>query len=34
MYLHQAAIYICTPDGRVSRAIQGVEFDSDVLRTR
>lgn len=31
-YLHQAAIYICTPDGRVARTIQGVEFDPDVLR--
>ena len=30
-YLHQAAIYICTPDGRVARTIQGVEFDPDVL---
>ena len=32
LYLHESAIYICTPDGRVSRVIQGVEFDSDVLR--
>ena len=32
MYLHQAAIYVCTPDGRVARTIQGVEFDSDMLR--
>jgi protein SCO1/2 len=31
-YLHQSAIYICTPDGRVSRTIQGVQFDPDVLR--
>jgi protein SCO1 len=30
-YLHQAAIYICTPDGRVARTIQGVEFDTDML---
>ena len=30
-YLHQAAIYVCTPAGRVARTIQGVEFDSDVL---
>ena len=30
-YLHQAAIYVCTPTGRVARTIQGVEFDSDVL---
>jgi protein SCO1/2 len=32
LYLHQSAIYICTPDGRVARVIQGVDFDSDVLR--
>ncbi len=31
-YLHQSAIYICTPQGRVARVIQGVEFDCDVLR--
>jgi protein SCO1 len=31
-YLHQAAIYICTPTGRVARTIQGVEFDSDMVR--
>jgi protein SCO1 len=31
-YLHQAAIYVCTPTGRVARTIQGVEFDSDMLR--
>jgi protein SCO1 len=31
-YLHQAAIYLCTPDGRVSRTIQGVKFEPDVLR--
>jgi len=31
-YLHQAGIYICTPDGRVSRAIAGVEFDPEVLQ--
>jgi protein SCO1/2 len=30
-YLHQAAIYICTPKGRVARTLQGVEFPSDVL---
>ncbi len=31
-YLHQSALYVCTPDGRVSRTIQGVQFDPDVLR--
>jgi protein SCO1 len=31
MYLHQAAIYVCTPEGRVARVLQGVTFDSDVL---
>ena len=31
-YLHQSAIYICTPGGRVSRILQGVDFDPDVLR--
>jgi protein SCO1/2 len=31
-YLHQAAIYICTPAGRVARTIQGVEFDPEMLR--
>ena len=31
-YLHQSAIYLCTPDGRVSRTIQGVEFESAVLQ--
>jgi protein SCO1/2 len=30
-YLHQAAIYICTPDGRVSRTMLGVKFPSDSL---
>ncbi len=30
-YLHQAGIYICTPEGRVSRVEQGIEFDSEVL---
>ncbi len=30
-YLHQAGIYLCTPEGRVSRVEQGIEFDSDVL---
>jgi protein SCO1/2 len=32
MYLHQAGIYVVTPDGRVSRVLQGIEFDPDVLR--
>jgi protein SCO1 len=31
-YLHQAAIYVCTPAGRVARTIQGVVFDSEMLR--
>jgi protein SCO1 len=31
-YLHQAAIYVCTPDGRVARTMRGVEFDPGVLR--
>ena len=31
-YLHEAGIYICTPEGRVSRVEQGVAFDADVLR--
>jgi protein SCO1/2 len=31
-YLHQSAIYICTPDGRVARTLQGVEFDPETLR--
>jgi protein SCO1/2 len=31
-YLHEAAIYVCTPAGRVSRAIRGVRFESDMLR--
>jgi protein SCO1 len=31
-YLHQAAIYVCTPDGRVARTMLGVEFDATVLR--
>ena len=32
LYLHQAAIYVCTPAGRVSRTIRGVRFESDMLR--
>ncbi len=30
-YLHQAGIYLCTPEGRVSRVEQGVKFDAEVL---
>jgi len=32
LYLHQAGIYLCTPEGRVSRVEQGVQFDAEVLR--
>jgi len=32
LYLHEAGIYLCTPQGRVSRVEQGVRFDADVLR--
>jgi len=32
LYLHQAGIYLCTPQGRVSRVEQGVQFDAEVLR--
>ena len=32
MYLHQAGLYVCTPEGRVSRTIRGVVFDPDLLR--
>jgi protein SCO1/2 len=31
-FLHEAAIYVCTPAGRVSRTIRGVMFDSAMLR--
>ena len=31
-YLHQAGIYLCTPEGRVSRVEQGVKFDAEMLR--
>jgi protein SCO1/2 len=31
-YLHQAGIYVVTPKGRVSRVLQGIHFDPDVLR--
>jgi protein SCO1 len=30
-YLHQAAIYVCTPEGRVSRTFLDVHFESDML---
>jgi protein SCO1/2 len=30
-YLHESAIYVCTPQGRVARTIQGVQFDTDML---
>jgi len=31
-YLHDAGIYLCTPEGRVSRVEQGIEYDPEVLR--
>jgi protein SCO1/2 len=31
LYLHEAAIYLCTPQGRVSRVEQGVQFDAESL---
>ncbi len=31
-FAHQAAIYIITPDGRISRYLYGVMFDPDTLR--
>ena len=31
-YLHQAGLYLCTPEGRVSRVEQGIKFDAEVLR--
>ena len=31
-YLHQSAIYICKPDGTVSRIIGGVQFDPSLLQ--
>lgn len=30
-YVHQAGIYICTPEGRVSRVEEGVQFDRTEL---
>lgn len=31
-YLHEAGIYFCTPQGRVSRVERGVAFDAQMLR--
>jgi protein SCO1/2 len=31
MYMHQAGIYVCTPDGRVSRVLRGIKFDDPGL---
>ena len=31
-YLHMAATFICTPDGRVSRYLYGVEYDPQTLK--
>lgn len=31
-YLHEAGIYLCTPEGRVSRVVEGVRFEADELR--
>jgi protein SCO1/2 len=31
-YLHQAGIYVCTPEGHVSRVQEGIEFDAIELR--
>ncbi len=31
IYLHGAGIFICTPEGRVSRVQQGVSFDPQEL---
>ncbi len=31
-YLHQSAIYICRPDGKVSRIIGGVQFDPSLMQ--
>lgn len=32
MYAHPAAIYVCTPTGKLSRYLKGVVFDSKTLR--
>jgi protein SCO1 len=32
LYLHEAGIYLCTPEGRVSRVQEGVTFDPEMLR--
>ena len=31
-YLHEAGLYVCTPEGRVSRVECGIQFDAEVLR--
>ena len=31
-YLHGAGIYFCTPEGRVSRVEEGIEYDPEVVR--
>lgn len=31
-WMHPAALVVCTPDGRVSRYLYGVEFDAQTLR--
>ncbi len=31
-YLHAGALYVVTPEGRVSRVLRGVTFDPDLLR--
>ncbi len=31
-YIHAAALFVCTPDGRVSRYLYGVTFDPQTLR--
>jgi protein SCO1/2 len=31
-YLHEAGIYFCTPEGRVSRVEGGISFDANVVR--
>lgn len=31
-YAHAAAIFICTPDGRISRYLYGIQYDAQTLR--
>jgi protein SCO1/2 len=31
-FLHAAAIFVCTPDGRISRYLYGIEYDPQTLR--